>query len=114
MTTDGLRPPKEYEHLRWHFLRIGNYHVVRRWLPDGVWLDDETIPHARADGWVYVAPAVPLAVDDATMERMCDAWYADLSVMPWDQVPEGVKNTVRAGMRAVLAELMKGPNDEND
>tara|TARA_R110000868_G_C10969754_1_gene769595 strand:+ start:3595 stop:3972 length:378 start_codon:yes stop_codon:yes gene_type:complete len=121
-----LAPPPEYAHLRWHFL-IGDglenwpdeavawgwISATRRWICPGM---SRRLSPGEMRHWVYVAPAAPLTSDDATVERIARAIFgAEFPVI--DQSEEEFQRrkyvfTVLA--RAVLAELMKGPNDAND
>ena len=112
---DELKPPPEYAHLRWHWLKPRD-DQPEPWSwhnEDGVeyWQKDNCriLPSQMAEyGTRYIAPAVPITADDATVERMCVARSHSLNIKDWDGVPELVKNIVRDEMRAVLAELMKG------
>jgi hypothetical protein len=104
MTTE-LRPPPEYAHLEYHWLKFKlapEHHAVWHWnARTEQWLgaawDNHQPPSYVGRSLTYHSPCIPLVADDATVERVAGAIAGSL----------GFDSGSYRAARAAIAELLR-------
>lgn len=111
MPDTELRPPPEYAHMKWHWIKTNGASECDAFVMMG-WDVERHLtswptswPSSLSEGWSYYSPAVPFALDDTTVGLVRSA-IADNPVSPELSFPDRVKRRTEQA-RAVIEALLK-------